>query len=164
MRFTLKYLFVAVAMLALACAGMTYRTRGWTNTVITVTLGMYAVALIAALGSSGRQRVSAFAFAFTGAGYVLFMAFDGLAAIRDSLLTNYVLGAAWTAFVPPDGQPPQSEINDIVYWVYHERTGFLGYTPWLFFAIGHCVWSWIFAVLAGWFAGRMYDRRGKLNE
>jgi hypothetical protein len=29
------------------------------------------------------------------------------------------------------------------------------------FTICHCVFSWMFAVLAAWFAGRMYDRRVK---
>jgi hypothetical protein len=27
------------------------------------------------------------------------------------------------------------------------------------FLIGHCVWSWLIALLAGWFAGRMYSQR-----
>jgi hypothetical protein len=28
-----------------------------------------------------------------------------------------------------------------------------------YFLIGHCVWSWLIALLAGWFAGRMYAKR-----
>ena len=28
-----------------------------------------------------------------------------------------------------------------------------------FFQIGHCVWSWLFALLAGWFAAWMYGRK-----
>jgi len=28
-----------------------------------------------------------------------------------------------------------------------------------FFMIGHCVWSWFFAILAGWFAAVMYAKR-----
>jgi hypothetical protein len=32
-----------------------------------------------------------------------------------------------------------------------------------FFLIGHCVWSWLFALVAAWFAGRIYARRELLQ-
>ena len=29
-----------------------------------------------------------------------------------------------------------------------------------FFLIGSCVWSWLFAMLAGWFAAHTYSKHG----
>src|SRR5688572_9242268 len=97
MRFTLRYLFLAVAMLALACAGMIQVSPWWTSAITTLTVLIYAVILVAAVGSSGRCRVTAIAFSLIGAGYLLLISLDPLSSIRDPMLTNHALGYVWNA-------------------------------------------------------------------
>ena len=31
----------------------------------------------------------------------------------------------------------------------------------VFLVVGHCIWSWLFALLGGWFASAMYAKREK---
>jgi hypothetical protein len=33
-----------------------------------------------------------------------------------------------------------------------------------FFLIGYCVWSWLLALISGWFAGRLNAKREKLQK
>jgi hypothetical protein len=187
MRFTLGKLFLTVAMLALACAGIMYRNGWWSNCIFTLTLGIYVASLIRAVGLQSRQRVCALIFAVVGLGYVLFATMSCFGGAKESLLTNYPVayvakvvgtfpsnthspvttvvpvtgysstGGTQTQYVTETryvaGAPP---INDVIQ---AQSTAMTGSPLRSVFVIGHCVFSWLFAVLAAWFAGRMYDRR-----
>jgi hypothetical protein len=120
-------------------------------------------------------------FAVVGLGYLLFVAMNIFGGARESAVTNYPLACAAkvlrcyeptyvvpgvtfpvSGYVPSAGtripvvhnEPP---VKSIIYQAF--SPGF-GATPLgAFFVVGHCFFSWLFAVLAAWFAGRMYDRR-----
>jgi hypothetical protein len=239
MRFTLPKLFLIVAMLALACGGMMYSTSLWADSIFTLSLGMFVVALLRAIGLRGPDRVFAVVFGLVGLIYLLLITVQMFYGLRESLLTNYPL--AWGAkithlnspqtYQPPFYAPstiysapipapatssgtisgdavapqpamPSAESSDPMttdgsgtisppvtippptltpvpaavattyipvvpqYTIktlisYGLSFGNEGMPIAHFFLIGHCVWSWLFAVLAAWFAGRMYDRRMK---
>src|SRR5262245_55260933 len=87
MRFTLSKLFLAVAMLALACAGMIYRNRWWADGIVTFTFLLYAVTALRAVRLHARERTFAVAFAAVGTAYLaLFQS-----PARENLCTNYPL-------------------------------------------------------------------------
>jgi hypothetical protein len=187
MRFTLGKLFLAIALLALACAGMMYRNGWWSDGIFTLTIGIYVVALIWAIGLQSRQRTCALIFAAAGLGYLLFATMSCFAGAKESLLTNYPLAYAAkglqtygsttqvpvTRYVPASSKNsaggtvtrylPQTQyvasappIHDIIQ---AQSTATAGSPLRSIFIIGHCVFSWLFALLAAWFAGQMYDRR-----
>jgi len=164
MRFTLGKMFLAIAMLALACAGMMYHTSIWERIVFGVTIAMYSIVLMSAVGSRSRYVVSAVAFSMVGGIYLLLVMFSQW---RVSLITNdpltYIARALElpeTVYAGPDGgvyPSPRELLSNMGAWP--------GSSPLHhFFVIGHCVFSWIFAVLAAWFAGRMYDRRERTTK
>lgn len=216
MRFTLNKLFVAVALLALACSGMFYRTGLWADSIFTLTVVLLIGVLFWAMGRSGRQRAAGLAGGIVGLGYLFVLTSALFAVIRESLLTNYPL--AWTAramrvdgptymtpsygpavytaapviipdadvsatpsgitpaaapapiydpslvpttMPPPTAVPvpyfPQYTIKMLI--TYGLSFGNEGMPISHFFLIGHCVWSWLIALLGAWLAGRMYDRR-----
>ena len=91
MRFTLPKLFFAVTMAALACAGLTMRSRGWAETIVTLSVVMFAIVGLTAIASAGRLRVFRVAFALIGGGYMLVVMCSLLSPLRDSLLTTRAL-------------------------------------------------------------------------
>jgi hypothetical protein len=230
MRFTLNKLFIAVALLAIACSGMFYRTSLWADSIFTLTVALLIGVLLWAMGQSGRQRAAGLGGGVVALGYLLLLTSTQFQGIRESLLTNYPI--AWaaralpaegpsappylepiTASPPPsfvcggivvapdpaiDGSEiapsetsseeasveaatpiadpflgaqttpppsvavlapnvPQYTIKTLIN--YGLSFGNEGMPISNFFLIGHCVWSWLLAVLGAWFAGRMYDRR-----
>jgi hypothetical protein len=240
MRFTLTKLFLAVALLALACGGLFYRTNFWGDAILTLTVAMFVVVILGTIGRQGRERVAGLAFGIIGLAYALLIACSQFQGIRESLLTNYpiamaaktlrvfgplyspapayfpattyapppsaapvaaapspsppentpaatptspvalsgsqadvVVGESSTApqisspttapYFPPAVPPPSyfspSPAFDLSLQVIISSAFSYGTNSWYFFLIGHCVWSWLFAVLGAWFAGRMYDRR-----
>jgi hypothetical protein len=234
MRFTLSKLFVAVALLALACSGMFYRTGLWADSIFTLTIVLLIGALFWSIGRTGRDRAAGLAGGIVGLGYLFLITSALFSEIRTSLLTNYPL--AWaaramrldtvgiappyyatpaysaTTLVPisgtpvpatdpaiafgfdsepaakPSGSAPTVEPDPVAAPIlgpptvpppatgvlipavspqYAIRTlinyglsfGNEEMTVSHFFLIGHCVWSWLLALLGAWLAGRMYDRR-----
>src|SRR5262245_23967898 len=142
MRFTLSKLFIAVAMLALACAGMIYRNRWWTDAIITLTVLLFAVMALRAIGLRGRDRVFAIAFSVVGTVYLVLTMTDLCQIIGGSLPSNHVLAAAWKLTQGVGDMPLESVLA--IRPISREDP---------FFIIGHCVSSWLFALVAGWFAG-----------
>ena len=183
MRFTLATFLIAVAMLAAACAGMTYRTAAWTSVVISITLALYAIMTIRAIAVRGQSRAFALAFAVVGGGY-LFLATTTLSRIQEFLITNYPLAAAarvtgLVLYVPAagggffsipselgssvlslqqfgGGQTPVTSLDEII----SIATSSAPYSSELqyFFLIGHCMWSWLFGLLAGWTSTSLWRR------
>jgi hypothetical protein len=253
-------MFLIVALLALACAGMMYRTPLWANIVFTLSVTLFVVALIRAIGMRARERVAAVVFGTLGIAYLLLMTSSFFEYCRSNMLTNYPL--AWAAkgmriealpvmqspiyystpivsqAVPTISSPPvvmpsipsvmmPSESDDgttetpqtavpeataqetaapptlaplpadaetpastpppavtvspfstMPYTIstYQSQPvypissiiqfgltfGNASMPIAQFFLIGHCVWSWLLAVLGAWLAGRMYDRRVRI--
>jgi len=161
-------------MAGLACAGMVNRASGWAIGIFTLTGLLFAISTIRAIRSTRHDQAFATAFAAVGVTYLLIAIFSSSVA-RLSLPTNYLLALAARqlqvptvpvptyAFTSGSGQsgggtsssasnnPKQAvTLDSLILAASSEReaTAPLG----RFFLIGHCVWSWLLALLAGWFA------------
>src|SRR5262245_55849166 len=91
MRFTLSKLFLAITMLALACAGMTIRSRGWADSIVSLTIVLYLAVALFAASQTGPQRRFCIAFAAVGTGYLLLILCNVFTPIRSALLTDRLL-------------------------------------------------------------------------
>ena len=174
MRFSLSKLFLAIAMIGIACAGMIYRNRWWADGTFTLTLLLFTAAAIRAIALCGRDRAVATAFCTIGLGYLLMATTDALGPRRASLASNYALAELWKLTAAPDHVlMPDRRIS----WK-KESAPFEAFlfatqdTPRplessiresdaSFFLIGHCLFSWLFALLAGWAAAATYSRRNR---
>jgi hypothetical protein len=176
MQFTLSKMLIAIAMVALACAGLTLRTPLWTESIFSVTVLLYIVTGLAAVGRSGRARISSLAFAFFGGGYLLVVSCNAFSPLRDLLLTNRaIVQAAKLLSVPTVDQKTNAGLKQFVSssggfsnpdeygWNNNFAFGAMIASPQIptgaFLIIGHCVWSWLLAFLAGWFCGAMWAKR-----
>ena len=165
MRFTLSKLFLAVALIGLACAGMTVRTVWWADGIFTLSLLLYLVIALQAIRLRGPGRVFALAFSAAGIGYLLLMLTNILPTFRDAFLTNDILASAYLAISDTRSRILTSQ-NEY-YWSHlaellNQKDANI--SPLLrearhFALIGHSLWSWLFALLAGWFAAAIYARR-----
>jgi hypothetical protein len=172
MQFTLSKMLIAIAMVALACAGLTMRTAGWADGIMTLSLLIYLVVAIRAVGLHGRDRANAITFSLVGAGYLLLISCNA-SDLRQSLAIKYPLVLLAKAFRVPIESPPADDsgignITDASFELYlHYYTSSFSFQPYdqeslqRFFMIGRCVWSWLLAWLAGWFCGLMWARREK---
>lgn len=150
MRFTLGKMFLAVAMLALAFAGIKYDDYLWTCLVYSVTMVLFVWVAMSAMKGAGSKRVALIWFVVVGTVYLLLTTCDSVAESSRYFVTNYLLAAV-------------ARFQHAIYTDY--PLGAIAKSPPKnLFIIGHCVFSWIFAVLAAWFAGRMYDRRERATK
>jgi hypothetical protein len=154
MRFTLGKMFLAVAMLALACAGLAYRTTLWASGIFALTIAMFIYAGISSRCGSERERLVSFAFALTLGTYLFGSFFFGELGWLPSTFVIAILGIR-SGVIPDDGRT----FNNVEELLRFIRTTPLTFEAHVLFIVGHCVFSWIFALLAAWFAGWMYDRR-----
>jgi hypothetical protein len=164
MQFTLSKMLIAIAMVALACAGLTMRTAGWSDGIMTLSLLMYLVVAIRAVGLHGRDRASAITFSLVGAGYLLLISCNA-SDLRQSLATKYplaLLAKAW--HVPISVQVADGTFDDYLEGASSFKPDVFVLPLYCFFLIGHCVCSWLLALLAGWFCGAMWSRREKSNS
>ena len=180
MQFTLPKLFLALTMAAVAFAGMAIRTTEWSQGICTFTALLYLIVGIRAIGLRREERASAIAFSFAGGGYMLLVTCILFSLLGGSLATNYPLALIArandfsgipgtppvTGYMTPYGVPvavsQSSSIDEVI--LAGLRAG-VTITPLArFFLIGHCAWSWIVALLAGWLAGWTYARREKLQS
>ena len=183
MRFSLCNLFLAVTMLGLAFAGMIYRSIVWSDTLISLSLLLYAAVSLRAIAKHGAARAAAIAFSLVGFSYLLIATSAWLPTIRSALLTNYplavVAGAQGLANEPPSpfnppmisntstdatatpSSPPTSTLSrPTIRTVIELAFGRSALMPLgRFFLIGHCLFSWLFALVAGWAAAAMYSKR-----
>ena len=93
MRFTIGKLLLAVALIALACAGMRSPSFFWSCIVLSVTIFLYVMVGIRAVGLTGSNRTAAVAFVIVGGGYLLFATCELFRSASTSLITNYPLAA-----------------------------------------------------------------------
>src|SRR5262245_49016166 len=200
MRFTLAKLFLAVALIALACAGMVSPTSSWTAAILSMSVLLYVVVAIRAIGLDRRPQIASLIFTLVGGGYLLLATCSIFPLFSRSLLTNYPLALiararevrgvpyAYTPAAPtsaystvpatspypavPTSSPylvagtPVNASPAPVDSVISQAALNVNSTTDLtnFFLIGHCVWSWLFALLAGWFAGWIYAKRKNSKE
>jgi hypothetical protein len=169
MRFTLPKLLLAVALAGLACAGMVQRTDLWAAGIVTLTLALFVAVALRAFGMRQRAQASASAFAAVGILYMMFvMCAQDIG--QKALITNYPLAVVarcmliktaavndttvLTDFIDVPGpiQPDDSLSRIIFKASATDATEGLG----RFFLIGHCIWAWLIAVIAGATAGHMY--------
>jgi hypothetical protein len=175
MHFTLSKLLIAIAMVALACAGLTIRTRGWADGIVSFTLFLYLVIGIRAVGLRGRDRAVSITFSLVGIGYILLISCN-LFDLRESLATKYPLALLAKAFHVPIAVVPAAdnfglaEITDGSFEEYLQyATSFqygddVGSGPLSrFFLIGRFVWSWLLAWLASCLCGSMWAKRERLT-
>jgi hypothetical protein len=169
MRFTLGTIFLTVAILALACAGTLYHSRRWLDITISATILLYVIVAVRAVGSTGVARIRAIAFALAGSCYLVL----AVSPIRPMLITNYAIAAAVRAAFPHEliqqtpGMNAYAPIGTVEFTTVLENVATsidLRHSITRLVFIGHCVFSWIFAVLAAWFAGWMYDRRERATK
>jgi hypothetical protein len=188
MRFSLRKLLVVVALIALGCAGLMYRTAGWGSILVSFTIALYAIMILRAVGQRAGPHAFSLGFAVAGVAYLLLASCSFFGGLRESLVTNYPLALAAQSiaannseFLTPSvsltGRNSYTGVTTIV----GSNTLTLSNTPSIssleslvstamsargsdtpvgrFFLIGHCFWSWLFAWLAGWIAERRYVRR-----
>jgi hypothetical protein len=158
MRFTLGKMFLAIAMLALACAGMMYSNDWWANGIFSFTVAIYVCVAISAIRLRSRALAAAVTFSMVGGLYLFIVEWRPSTFFIGDLLD--LIGHALKPDVPLTGFRTVRVVNGV-----NTPGPLMLRAPDLrgFLTIGHCVFSWIFAVLAAWFAGRMYDRREKVS-
>jgi hypothetical protein len=187
MRFSLQKLLVVVALIALGCAGLMYHSAGWVSILVSVTVALYAIMILRAVGQRAGPRAFSLGFAIAGIAYLLLASCSFFGSLRESLVTNYplALAAQWAGERFPEfqlnrreedpfagmyagstavGPPLDQGIPALVTATSLDDVILLAKSNGLmplsrFFLIGHCLWSWLFAWLAGWIAERRYVRR-----
>jgi hypothetical protein len=164
MRFSLRNLFLFIALLAIACAGLMYRSPWWLKGITALTLMLFVVAALMALAQHGRGRAVLFGFCIVGLLY-FFLSINDSTGKR--LPTTDALAAGARALKL--GAPSQTDdpFGDTIY-PDPSKTSLEVYTRLfyrsdsdevaIFAHIGHCIFALFFATLAAWFVGRMYDR------
>jgi hypothetical protein len=159
MRFTLGKMFLAIAMLALAFAGMTYRTYGWMSAIVSLTWLLTFWACLQAIVQRDRKKVCWLAFFMVGSGYMLLSISE---SYGPTLLTNIPI--ALSSQRMDIASLTATDMRSRIVYAYGWGGASIVVEVQSFCLIGHCVFSWIFAVLAAWFAGRMYDRRERATK
>jgi hypothetical protein len=179
MQFTLRNLFLVVAMAGVLCASLLTRSGPWVALVYTLTILLFAIVGLRAIMLRQRERVFAIAFATSGGLYLL-MANCKAVNARSAMLTNYPLALIAREFQLPSavdskplggasapGSPPVLVVTNIepnlpLELVIHRAYTSNGMSESLlarFFLIGHCVWSWLIGLAFGWAAVELHDKR-----
>ena len=185
MQFTLSKLFLAIAMLALACAGMMARTRWWAEAIVALSIVLYMAVALSAIGRDVKTKIFRIVFAAVGGGYLLLVL--TVEPIRQTLLTDHALIVAGRSLQLPLDGLDTSTLNPVPnpgfggggslggpITIVNSGGGGIGGGPFdweqetwgtlrlnvgtqagAFFVIGHCVWSWLLALLAACFAAYM---------
>jgi hypothetical protein len=159
MHFSLSKLFLALALTGLACAGMLSPTNWWATSITSLTIALFTLVAIRAIGLQGRERVFAIMFSLVGSGYLLLV----ISHASETLITNYPLALLADARHIDPSQPKFTPTNAAAFsWttlMSNDGTPIMG-----FFRIGHCIWSWLLALVAGWFAGYSFEKTKRLQR
>jgi hypothetical protein len=166
---------IAGVLLAVACLGWRFRWPVYVNCVIGLTVAVYLAGIVRALVLEGRDRITSLAFVLVGA---LYLALVSGQLIRETLPTHYLLAVVWKYAWPaqvfiPNGTEEMvwmtnydpgsmEEILELFRRAFEHQRNPERQAAFAFVAIGQCMFSWFFAALAGWVAGRFYDRRQRL--
>ena len=167
MRFTLSKLFLALALAAVACAGLAEPNHWFMRATVTITCLLFTFSAVRAISLVGRDRVFAIVFSIAGVAYLA----ASVTGAGRYLFTNYPLAllAMTKQLTVPNGpihysRPISSgdaldEIISGAYIVSGDSTPIAR-----MFLIGHCAWSWIFALVAGWVASAVYSSRSSAGD
>ncbi len=168
LRFTLAKMLLAVGLVGVACAGLMYRTRWWAESILSITLVTLVGVALVAIYRSDRTRAFCVGFVVAGAAYTAVSLSLFFQPLSSSLLTTKFIDETWLTIQPwpnlpapadPFGAPlgpirelptdlldsawSRSATTDPANQYYVEARSFA--------LIGHCMWTWLFAFLAGWF-------------
>jgi hypothetical protein len=159
-------MFLAVTMVAMACAALVEPTHWFLRSIVTISITLYAVTAVRIIALRGSDRVFAVAFCAFGIGYLILVS----TGIGRLLFTNYPMAEIALAkqMSIPSGPVSYSAprtrgeaVDEVISNSMLVPSDTLPVAR--LFLIGHCVWSWLFALLGGWFAGSMYARRNSPN-
>jgi hypothetical protein len=156
MRPTRTNVIVAIGMLALGSAGLMHRKLIWCDIVVGISLLIFTLQWLSGFAASSTKRVARISFAVVGFGY-LFVVFAS--SMSHFLITNQLLSIfwKWLDLSALDMTRPA----DYLFFLLdrNERpVGPSAENALSFLVIGHCVFSWMLAVLAAWFAGRVHHK------
>ena len=106
-------MLVVVALIALGCAGLMYRNAGWVSILVSVTIALYAIMILRAVGQRAGPRAFSLGFAAAGLAYLVLASCSFFGSLRESLVTNYplALAARSIGMRDPDFELDSSEDN-----------------------------------------------------
>jgi len=157
-----------MTMAALAVSGLVARTRLWADGILTLTVFLYAVVGARVVRLTGSARAFAIAFAIFGSAYFLQQV---LSPISDLLITNRLLCAIAKVLHVPEvsvnefvsssatSKGPRLKWDDVTLLYANDMSA-----GGVFLTIGHCVFSWLFALFGGWIVACGYSRREASGE
>jgi hypothetical protein len=172
MRPKLARWIIAGVLLAVACLGLRFRWMWLVHSIVAVTVAVYLVGMVRAILIEGRGRVTALAFTMVGASYLMLVSGQ---LIRDTLPTQHLLAVLWQGawkgqIFLPVGTDEMVELTnydpgtiedvfDLFRSAFDRRHTAERKAAYAYVVVAQCVLSWFFAAVAGWIAGRVYDRR-----
>jgi hypothetical protein len=141
---------------------MMYRSPIWGETLFSISLLLFFTQLIQGAFALEGERVKRIAFAIFGIGYLVVATSNTFVIQNEWLITNRLMSLVWQWL---DASPRVPSPAQYYFSYLRGKTDVTTYPKLIsFFLVGHCVFSWLFAVLAAWFAGRMYDRRERATK
>jgi len=179
-RFSLAALLLWMAMIAVGCQALVSHTPLWSYLTVTLVVGFFGIALLAALVTTGASRGCLLGAAVAGGGYLLLTLYPSFGQVGGRLLTTRVLMMFWSQLgeKPPQPAPSAAGWSGSAYsfgegedgdYEMVMNTGYLSvlaqpnqtYFTSLqrFLCIGQCVWAILLAFPAGLFCGWLYERR-----
>src|SRR5262245_21797739 len=145
---------------------MLSRTSLWAEAIFGLTILLLVTVAIRSVGLRGRNRAFAVAFSTVGMGYCFLI----MVAPSQTIITNVPLalsakaldvGTNWVGSPAPDG----TIVRQYIHATWEELVGYGSKLNsgegGAFFLIGHCVWSWLFALLGGWYCSYVYSKYGE---
>ena len=157
MRFSLSKIFVAIAVIALGCAGLVGRSQWWMDAIVTLTILLFAWMALRAIGLQGRDRAFCQGFALIGVAYLVLAILSMVSEAPDLLLTNLLFAVAEKYTLSYEKNRPILQImSEASHQALVREYGYI-------FVIGHCMFSWLFALIAGYFARWLYSKHQSLK-
>jgi hypothetical protein len=151
-RFSLRWLFGALTLSAVAVAAHWNANRWWAAGFVVATLGSLVFATITALLPT-RRKAFWTGFAVTGCAYFLLAFSLQWILVADDLPTGWLLYAVVNHALAADDEPFRHPIHYSWREVLRGDLGFYSTSEYLHwfavYKIGHCLWTVVLACLAG---------------
>lgn len=192
-RFSLRQLLALVGFVAVGFGALMASWPWMASAIYTLTVGILAFAVLAAVGKTGRAKFFWIGFAVVGWGYLWLAENEGDVAypVNDRLVTTKLLYLLWDARYPEATHTRlgaglfavPSETDDLISEARSLQRKIAGaaaplspaanasltppdYAELLpgFFHIGHALFALLFAYLGGCLTRAFYDRRGEAPE
>jgi len=143
-NFSLKWMLVAMAYLAVAMMGLVRPTDAWLTVVVTLAVIVLLAATATAFGASGKRRAFTSAFAACGWAYLLLTSIHS----DDDDLSRLLATEQVTEIIARSVYPTDREPGDI-----HSGMRIHPGSAWARLRImGCCHWALLFAILGGFVA------------